>query len=43
MDVQQLVENIAICESQIDDSINLSLVKTLMVLYQKVIEFLSAI
>ncbi len=43
MDINQIMENIALVESKMTEQINLNLVNTLMMLYQKCIEFFSAV
>lgn len=42
MDLEQILQNISILESELSETITLSAIDTLMVLYQKAIEFLSA-
>ncbi|KAL4473548.1 hypothetical protein ABPG74_022412 [Tetrahymena malaccensis] len=43
MDLDQILQNITIIESELSENITLSAIDTLMVLYQKAIEFLSAV
>lgn len=42
MDIEQILEHIAVYESAINNDLNLSTVQTLTTLYQKAIEYYSA-
>lgn len=42
MDIEQILEHIAVYESAINNDLNISTVQTLTTLYQKAIEYYSA-